>query len=321
MSAPTSYRSWSKPGMRSLTSPVTAERKGWTLLSVPQKVEGEMEYSAQSLVHGIRLLIVAGIIAYVGFAALLVVFQSRMIYLPISEIQMTPDSIGLAFEDVTFETDDEIQVTGWFIPAESAEKTVLFCHGNGGNISHRIDTIRIFHELGLNTFIFDYRGYGRSTGKPTEKGTYRDADTAWHYLVDSRGVLPGNIIVFGRSLGGSLAAWVTANHSPCAVILESSFISIPELGARLYPWLPVRMLSRFKYATIPCLKEIRCPVLVVHSREDELVPFSHGQTIFEAAQEPKKFLVIEGTHNDGFLLSERSYKEGLMTFLAQYTTP
>lgn len=275
-----------------------------------------MDYSTQSLLHGFRLLIIAGVIAYVGLVVLIDVFQSRMVYQPVRELQMNPGSIGLVYEDVTFETDDEILLTGWFIPEKTAEKTVLFCHGNGGNISHRLDSIRIFHELGLNTFIFDYRGYGRSAGKPTEKGTYKDADAAWRYLVDARGVLPRNIIVFGRSLGGSLAAWVAANHSPGALILESSFISIPELGASLYPWLPVRMLSRFKYDTLSRLKEIRCPVLVVHSRDDELIPFDHGQALFDAAREPKDFLVIEGSHNEGFLLSERSYKAGLMAFLA-----
>ena len=274
-----------------------------------------MDYSAQSLVHGIRLFIIAGVIAYVALAALIAVFQSRMVYQPVRELHMNPGSIGLAYEDVTFETDDEISLTGWFIPEKNAEKTVLFCHGNGGNISHRIDSIRIFHELGLNTFIFDYRGYGRSAGKPTEAGTYKDADAAWHYLIDTQGILPRNIIVFGRSLGGALAAWIAVNHSPGALILESSFISIPELGASLYPWLPVRMLARFKYDTLSRLKEIRCPVMVVHSRDDEMIPFSHGQALFEAAREPKELLVIEGPHNDGFLLSESTYKDSLTAFL------
>jgi len=195
---------------------------------------------------------------------------------------------------------------------------ILFCHGNAGNISHRLESIQIFHRLGLNVFIFDYRGYGRSEGKPSEIGTYRDVEAVWQYLVEERQVSPNRIVVFGRSLGGAVAAWSANRHTPGALILESAFTSVPDIAAKLYPYLPVRLLSRFKYNTAEYLDEVDCPVLIVHSREDEIMPFSHGKQLFERARGPKEFLEISGTHNEGFITSEKRYIEGLNTFISEY---
>ena len=260
----------------------------------------------------------AGLVIYLVLAILMVVLQSRMVYYPSREIGMTPDKIGLAFEDVSIDTDDGIRLSGWFIPHESGENVILFCHGNAGNISHRLDSIRIFHELGLSTFIFDYRGYGRSTGKPSERGTGKDTEAAWRYLVEERGIDPERIIIFGRSLGGAIAAQLAMKHTPKAFILESSFTSVADIGAQLYPWLPVRLLSRFDYPTIAFVKDIACPVLVVHSSGDDLIPFNHGRELFEAAPEPKEFLEIRGSHNEGFLVTGQPYKDGLRSFLTRY---
>ena len=241
-----------------------------------------------------------------------------MVFYPTREIGMTPDTIGLTFENVTIDTDDGIRLTGWFIPHESGKNVVLFCHGNAGNMSHRLDSIKILYELGLSTFIFDYRGYGRSTGKPSEKGTCTDAGAAWRYLVIERGIDPKRIIIFGRSLGGAIAAQLAYKHTPKVLILESSFTSVPDIGSQLYPWLPVRLFSRFHYPTITFVKDTACPVLVVHSSEDDLIPFNHGRELFEAASEPKEFLEIRGSHNEGFLVTGQPYKDGLRSFLARY---
>ena len=133
------------------------------------------------------IVLVAGLL-YVGLVANLLVFQSRFIYYPQREMTRTPQHVGLAYETVTFEAADDVRLFGWFVPAEPSRAVVLFCHGNAGNISHRLDSLHIFHRLGLSTFIFDYRGYGQSDGKPTEWGTYLDAEAAWHYLVQERRV-------------------------------------------------------------------------------------------------------------------------------------
>jgi len=262
------------------------------------------------------IIIVAGV--YVLFAGFLFVFQSHYVYYPEHIISADPSDIGLEFESVSFETEDRVKLSGWFIPSEGASGVNLFCHGNAGNISHRLESIQIFHRLGLNVFIFDYRGYGRSEGRPSEIGTYRDVEAVWQYLVEERQVSPNRIVVFGRSLGGTVAAWLAHRHTPGALILESTFTSVPDIGAKLYPYLPVRLLSRYKYDTARYLDGVNCPVLIVHSREDEIMPFSHGQRLFERATEPKEFLEISGSHNEGFIMSGKHYEEGLNAFISMY---
>lgn len=265
-----------------------------------------------------RPIILACLLIYLLMSVYMTLFQSRLVYYPTREIERTPGDAGLAYELVEFNSGDGIALTGWFIPAQDERGVVLFCHGNGGNISHRIETITIMNGLGLSIFIFDYRGYGQSGGKPTEKGTYRDAEAAWRYLVDMRGISPRDIIIHGRSLGGAVAAWLASRHTPKAFILESSFTSVPDVGADFYPWLPVKLLSRFNYPTITYIREISCPVLVIHSSGDDLIPYSHGHRLFEAAEEPKEFLEIHGTHNDGYILSGTYYIDGLNLFIERY---
>ena len=253
-----------------------------------------------------------------GFVALLALFQSRFVYFPLRGIMATPAAIGLSYETVHFEAADGVRLSGWFVPAESSRGVLLFCHGNAGNISHRLESIDVFHRLGLSTFIFDYRGYGQSQGKPTERGTYLDAEAAWRYLVEKRGVDPTEIVFFGRSLGGAVAAWLAREHTPPALIVESTFTSVPDLAAQLYPFLPVRWLSRFDYSTVEYLRQVHCPVLVVHSRDDEMISIRHGRGLFAAANEPKEFLEITGSHNEGFMTSAARYEDGLDSFLSRH---
>jgi fermentation-respiration switch protein FrsA (DUF1100 family) len=263
----------------------------------------------------IRIIIIVTGICAVSIA-LIYIFQSRFIYFPIRTLSTDPSSIGLRFEDVYFETEDGVTLSGWFVPHDGAEGVILFCHGNAGNISHRLDSIMIFHRLGLDVFIFDYRGYGESEGKPTEHGTYRDAEAAWQYLIEERQINTSNIIVFGRSIGGALAAWLAQQHSPRGLILESTFTSLRNAAATIYHFPPIKRLIRFEYNTAEHLTGVECPVLVVHSRDDEIMSFHHGQRLFELASEPKMFLEITGTHNEGFITSGSHYEEGLDTFLS-----
>ncbi|MFH1214956.1 MAG: alpha/beta hydrolase [Pseudomonadota bacterium] len=254
---------------------------------------------------------------YLCLGATLFVNQGRFIYFPDRILSTTPAQLGLPYQSVTIDTIDGVKLHGWFIPADSDKSVILFCHGNGGNISHRLETIDIIHRLGHPLFIFDYRGYGKSEGHPTETGTYLDVEAAWNYLIHEQKIPASRIILFGRSLGGPIAAWISSRKAPRACILESSFTSAPAMAAAMYPFFPAGILCRFRYDTLAAVKNINCPLLIIHSPEDEIIPFRHGLTLFEAAHEPKTFLQINGNHNSGFLLSGKFYEEGLATFLAE----
>ena len=262
-------------------------------------------------------------IAYIAALVLLYFIQPSLIYypeLPSRKLQSTPQAIGLSYEDISLTTKDQIKLHAWYIPNikdDKPEKVLLFFHGNAGNISHRLDSINIFFQMGLSVFILDYRGYGNSEGKTSEKGTYMDADAAMEYLTRQRNIDLSNIIVFGRSLGGAVAAYVAERYKVSALVLESTFTSATDMASRVVPWpiFPARLMSRYKYNTAKRIPHIACPVLVVHSRDDEIIPFSHGETLYQLAKEQKQFLPIRGGHNDGFILSGDSYHHGLRQFL------
>lgn len=255
---------------------------------------------------------------YLFVLLLMYVMQSKMIYYPTRQLVANPTDIGRSFEDITFETEDQLQLHGWFVPAADSALTILYCHGNAGNISGRLETIRLLHDLGLNVFIFDYRGYGRSEGRPSETGTYRDASAAWRYLAQTRGIGAGKIIPMGRSLGGSIAAWLAAHENPAAAIIESTFTSAADLGGDLYPWLPVRWLLKYDYNTAAYVQNIKAPVFMAHSWDDEIVPFRYGEELFKIAQEPKMFVELRGSHGSGFLETETEYRRQLRIFLDKY---
>jgi uncharacterized protein len=263
-------------------------------------------------------LLAGAALVYLLILAGAFLFQSRLIYFPERDLAATPRLKGLSYREVDFTAADGVKLHGWFIPAAPDRGVVLFCHGNAGNISHRLESIELFHQLGLSTFIFDYRGYGRSRGRPSEAGTYRDAEAAWMRLVNEDNIPPSRIIVFGRSLGGAVAAWLAQHQTPAALILESTFTSIPDIGAEAYPFLPVRLMSRFRYNTVDYVGRVSVPLLIVHSRDDEMIPVAHGRRLFDAAREPKEFLEIRGSHNDGFLASGALYRQGLEVFLGKY---
>ncbi len=266
----------------------------------------------------ILLLLSLFIGLYIGLMIRLTVFQSRLIYFPGRKVIMTPDRIGLSYENVYFKTEDGVNLNGWFVPAKNAKGVILFCHGNGGNISDRLSTLQLFSRLGLSTFIFDYRGYGHSEGKITEKGTYLDAEAAWSYLIKEKKTSSNEIIIFGRSLGSAIAVWLAQEHIPKVLIVESAFASIQDMAAELYPYFPTKFLVRFDYKTIDYIRRVKCPVLVIHSPEDEIIPFSHGRKLFAAANGPKEFIEIKGNHNDGFIISAKLYENGLNSFISKY---
>lgn len=267
------------------------------------------------IIIALALFYIAAMIA-IYFAQALFIYAPNI---PTRELSSTPADIGLAFEEVTLRTADNEKLHGWFIPAVSTnnqlEKTVLFMHGNAGNISHRLETIRIYHQLGLNFFIFDYRGYGQSTGNTSEAGTYLDAAAAWDYLIGEQNMDAEQIIIAGRSLGGGIASELANNVTPAMLILESTFTSMPDASKKLYPFMPISIILKHRYETLNKLKNISCPIVIVHSRNDEVIPFSHAEINFERANQPKKFIELRGGHGNGFLLSKRDYVAGLQDAL------
>lgn len=267
--------------------------------------------------RGVLNILVSAVIVYAVILLLVFLFQARLVYFPEVErrLNATPRAAGLEFEEVSLRTADDETLHGWWVPASAARGTVLLLHGNAGNISHRLEYLTMFNRLGYAALIIDYRGYGKSSGRPSEDGTYRDAEAAWQYLIEAHGLKPRDIVLFGESLGGGVATWLALQHPPRALALASTFTSVPDLGAQVYPWLPVRWIARIGYNNIDRIRRITAPVLIAHSRDDDIIPFSHGQALFGAANEPKQFLELRGGHNDGFIFVREEWVLELGAFL------
>ena len=260
-------------------------------------------------------ILVVLFVAYSVMGWTLYFMQPKFVYKPLRQVSYTPEELDIDFEDVIFETADGLQLAGWYMPAKESGYTVLFCHGNGGNIMHRLDTINIFYNLGINCFVFDYRGYGDSEGEPTEEGTYMDAYAAYKWLTENKRIPAEEIIIFGRSIGASIAAQLAGRVRAKALVLESAFTSYVDIGKTFYPYMPVRWFARFKYNTIGYVKNVHYPVMIIHSRDDNTVPFEFGMRLYHAANEPKEFVEISGSHNDGFLASGEIYKDVWINWL------
>ena len=250
-------------------------------------------------------------------AAMVVIYfaQASFIYaphMPSRELLISPANAGLEFDEIFLETHDQQKLHGWFIPSNNATKTILFFHGNAGNISHRIETFKIFHELNFNFFIIDYRGFGKSTGKPSEQGTYIDAVTAWEFLRNEKNISNKDIIISGRSLGGGVAAELATRVDPSMLILESTFTSMPDAASIHYPFMPADLIVKHKYETLKKLKNVDCPIVIVHSVDDEVIPFSQAQTLFAYADSPKDFIELKGGHGAGFYISKKNYMKELI---------
>jgi uncharacterized protein len=251
------------------------------------------------------------------FAILLVLsiryIERRSLYFPMKDITTTPAQAGLPYEEVYFKTSDNKRLNGWLISSDRTVFTVIFCHGNAGNIGHRLEKIAMLNKLGLNVFIFDYRGYGKSDGAPSESGLYKDVLAAYDFLVSDRGIKGDDIIVYGESLGGAVAIDLAAKASVKALIAEDTFTSVKDMARMAYPFMPPFVFST-RFDSISKVKEIGCPKLIIHSLDDEIVPFSLGEKLFNAAHEPKRFLKIRGGHNTAFLDSKKQFIEGIRSF-------
>ncbi len=287
-----------------------------------QNLQSAFQIFQKLLLPVIRILI----FAYIGLAIALYFGQSNLVFMPSKDVLETPKSMGLKFEDIQLTTKDNVNLSAWFIPVKDNDPVgkgvILFCHGNGGNISNRISYLPIFKDLGLATFLFDYRGYGKSEGQPSEEGTYTDVEAAWQYLTQERKIPPQKIIVYGESLGGAIASYIVqtttqqnSQNSAAGLILASTFTSISDRAAELYPFLPIHLLSRFNYNSRDRLPNIKIPVLIMHSIDDEIIPFHHGDRNFQVANAPKTLVKLRGDHNGGFLDSSEIYRNGINEFI------
>jgi fermentation-respiration switch protein FrsA (DUF1100 family) len=262
----------------------------------------------------LNLLLLFALI-YLGVCVLAWMFQSRLIYFPGPPPARTPDEYGLEYEEVALTTDDGLRLQAWYLPVESAPGCVLVCHGNAGNIEHRLMLARAFQAMGLSVLLFDYRGYGNSQGRPSEAGTLLDAQAALAWLLDVQSFEPEQIVLYGESLGGGVALALARGRRLGAVIVESTFTSLPDVGARLYPLLPVRLISTIRYDNLEAVRTLRAPLLVMHSPQDEIVPFDFGRTLFEAAPAPKEFLATSGDHNDGGFQLRAEWQDRVRDFV------
>jgi len=240
--------------------------------------------------------------------------ERRGIYYPAKEINFYPSTVNLAFEDVYLTTPDKLKINAWYVPCEKAKFTLLFCHGNAGNIMDRLDKIQLLQHLGLNIFIFDYRGFGRSEGSPEEKGIYLDAQAAYDYLINTLKVRPAEIILYGESLGSAVAIDLARQKQVGAVIIEGGFSCGKDMAAKIYPFLPGFIFSDV-FNSISKIKEIHAPVLFIHSREDEIVSLNLAYKLYQQANAPKEFVELSGSHNTSFLDSWQKVTSSISAFI------
>lgn len=265
-----------------------------------------------------RLLLILGLVLVLGWGLWRLVrrYERSQVYHPFPLLTRTPEAVGLSYRDVFFPSGRH-RLQGWHIPAANPRGAVLFCHGNSGNLSNCLETAMVFHRLGMNFFVFDYRGYGNSTGSPDEEGTYRDAEAAWETLTRELGEKPERVVLFGRSLGGAVAAELAVRRPAAAMIVEASFPSLLEVAALTHPRIPAAWFLSSRYEAARRVAAVSCPKLFIHSRDDDFIPLELGEKLFRAAAEPKKFLLIHGSHGEGYLETGEPYLRALDDFLRE----
>jgi fermentation-respiration switch protein FrsA (DUF1100 family) len=247
---------------------------------------------------GLRLLRAVAL-GCLGALLLAMFLESRLIFFP------SPFPVGnwqpadLVVEDAWFESADQVRLHGWYVHHARARGALLFCHGNAGNITHRAEAVRLLHDrAALSVLVFDYRGYGRSQGRPSESGVLADAAAARTWLARRAGIAPTQVIVFGESIGGAVAVDLAANGGARALILENTFTSLPDVAQYHFPWLP-QWLLRTRLDSRSKIGRYHGPLLQSHGDPDTVVPFKFGKQLFDAANQPKQFLRYPRCdHND-----------------------
>ena len=252
------------------------------------------------------------------YGVFLVSCERRIIYHPhkYPEGNWNSSSSSVSREDVHFTASDGVRLHGWYIPSAGAKATLLWFHGNAGNITHRLGNIEMLKPLNLNIFIFDYRGYGKSEGEPDEKGIYSDSQAAYDWLVKVKNILPEEIILFGRSLGGICAVEVASGNPAAGLILESVFPSAGKMAEKIFPVLPLGGAIKSRFDAISKVPDLKLPKLFIYGTQDEIVPYKLGRELFSVAADPKEFYDIQGAgHNDTFLVGGAGYFNALGQFI------
>jgi fermentation-respiration switch protein FrsA (DUF1100 family) len=251
--------------------------------------------------------------------------EKGIVFFPTRELEATPDDVQLRYENVFFPAADGTRLHGWFVPAARPEvkATLLWFHGNAGNISHRLENLALLHDhLDLSIFIFDYREFGQSAGAISKAGTYHDARGAWSYLVEERHIDPRDILLFGRSLGTALAVFIASAQRCLGVILEAAFTSSHDMLRRYFPWgIPAGLLES-GYDNLSNIDRIDAPLLFIHAEHDEAIPVEMAERLYERAKTVKRFYLVTGaSHNDTYVIGGRAYVNQWQLFLAECLAP
>jgi alpha-beta hydrolase superfamily lysophospholipase len=274
----------------------------------------ETPKSTRTLSYYVRRFPMLLLLAYMGVVAVFYFAQRPMLFQTDRAMILDPSAYNWPFENIVLDVDGK-KTHGWFVPRDNARGVVLFSHGNAGNISGRLESVGLLRAMGFSVLVYDYGGYGNSTGNASEKRCYADARAMWKWLTETKKVPAEKILLFGRSLGGAVTCDLAAEVTPRAVVMESTFLSVPEVAAGVFPWLPVRLLASYKFASVNKIAKIHVPLLMVHSPDDTMIPYEHGRKLFELANEPKTFVEIHGDHNDGFVQSKDVYLAAWKKFI------
>jgi uncharacterized protein len=243
-----------------------------------------------------------------------------LMFHPNGEVAVTPERLKLPYDEIWLRASDGPQLHAWLIPNASTSPVVVLCHGNAGNISNRLLKANLLRKAGASVLLFDYRGFGRSTGKPTEEGTYADAESAYGWL-RAHGVPESSVFLYGESLGSGVAVELATRHAAAGLIVEAGFTSALDMGKRLFPRLPVSWLVRYRYDNLSKMPRVLCPVLILHSPNDEIIPFEMGERLYAAARAPKSFAPLRGDHNGAFITSAQEYVDAMRVFLGTPRPP
>jgi len=236
--------------------------------------------------------------AYMFNTTIAFILQSKILFSPAKNLCIDPKKIDIPIEEVRFTTSDGVSLYGWYAAKNNADITVIYCYGHSMNVSWYLDRMQMYYESDVNCLLFDYRGYGRSQGKPSECGTYQDVLAAYKWLTKEKGISPNRIVVHGWSLGGAIAAWLAGSNPVAGLILDSTFTSATDIAKQSHPAFLVHLFYRYKYNTAAYLKKANCPVLVIHSTEDMINPYKMGEKLFDIASEPKQFIKTSNPHVD-----------------------
>jgi uncharacterized protein len=262
--------------------------------------------------------ILAGFVIFaVGFAMMPHALERLFVYYPSRQLSADPGNVGLDFQDIAVVAEDNVKLHGWFVRSEGASRTIMIFHGNGGNIGDRVSWVRLLHDLGVHVFIFDYRGYGKSEGKPFEEGLYRDARAVYNWWVRERRPRGERLIIFGESLGGAVAVHLAARVPAAGLILQSTFTSARDMAKTMFPIGLLLPLTGVRFDSEKEIARVACPKLMIHGTRDEIVPFRLGNRLHDVAPHPKLFYPVpEAGHNDLVWVAGAEYSRHMRAFLS-----